>query len=83
MLFDPMSQPLIFIGISLALGYIQVLFGLIIGFFNHLKRKEYATAVFEKLTWVVMLNCLLLFALAANATPDATRGSCDNTKGRY
>jgi len=66
MLFDPMSQPLIFIGISLALGYIQVLFGLLIGFFNHLSRKEYATAIFEKLTWVVMLNCLLLFALAAN-----------------
>ena len=64
MLFDPMNQPLIFIAISLSLGYIQVLFGLIIGFFNFLRQKEYASAVFEKLTWVVMLNGLLLFALA-------------------
>ena len=77
MLFDPMTQPLVFIGISLALGYIQVLFGLTIGFFNHLSRKEYATAVFEKLTWVVMLNCLLLFALAANGVlPKALSTPC-------
>jgi V/A-type H+-transporting ATPase subunit I len=66
MLFDPMEQPLIFIGISLGLGYIQVLFGLIIGFFNHLSQKNYAAAIFEKLTWVIMLNGLLLFALAKN-----------------
>lgn len=63
MLFDPMNQPLIFIAISLSLGYIQVLFGLMIGFFNFLRQKEYASAIFEKLTWVVMLNCLLLYAL--------------------
>ncbi|MHC4926963.1 MAG: V-type ATPase 116kDa subunit family protein, partial [Planctomycetota bacterium] len=52
------------IGLSLGLGYVQILFGLIIGFFNHLKRKEYAAAIYEKLTWVILLNCLLLFALA-------------------
>jgi V/A-type H+-transporting ATPase subunit I len=63
MLFDPMSQPLIFIGLSLALGYLQVLFGLTIGFVNFLRQKEYAAAIFEKLTWVVMLNCLVLYAL--------------------
>ncbi|MBN2106121.1 MAG: V-type ATP synthase subunit I [Deltaproteobacteria bacterium] len=67
MLFDPMEQPLIFIGISLALGYIQVLFGLLIGFFNHLRLGNIAAAVFEKLTWVIMLNSLLLFALAKGA----------------
>lgn len=63
MLFDPMTQPLVFIGISLALGYLQVLFGLMIGFVNFLRQKDYASAVFEKLTWVIMLNCLLLFTL--------------------
>jgi V/A-type H+/Na+-transporting ATPase subunit I len=66
MLFDPMAQPLIFIGISLTLGYIQVLFGLLIGFFNHWQQKNYAAAIYEKLTWVVMLNSLLVFALAKN-----------------
>ena len=64
MLFDPMTQPLVFIGIALALGYIQVLFGLGIAFVNYLKQKNYAAAIFEKLTWLVLLNSLLLFALA-------------------
>jgi len=64
MLFDPMQQPLIFIGISLALGYIQILFGLGIAFVNLLKQKKYAAAVFEKLTWLILLNCILLYALA-------------------
>ncbi len=75
MLFDPMAQPLIFIGLSLGLGYIQVLFGLFIGFFNHLNRKEYPEAIFEKLTWIILLNCLLLFALAKNGVLPAALGT--------
>ena len=62
--FDPMTQPLVFIGIALALGYIQVLFGLGIAFVNYMKQKNYAAAIFEKLTWLILLNSLLLFALA-------------------
>ena len=75
MLFDPMEQPLIFIGIALALGYIQVLFGLGIGFVNYLLQKNYAAAIFEKLTWLVLLNCLLLFALAKNGVLPAVLGT--------
>ncbi len=66
MLFDPMRQPLIFIGISLALGYIQILFGLGIAFVNLWNQKNYAAAVFEKLTWLILLNCILVYALAKN-----------------
>jgi len=64
MLFDPMEKPLVFIGIALALGYTQVLFGLGIAFVNLLRHRNYAAAVFEKLTWLILLNCLVLFALA-------------------
>ena len=71
MLFDPMEQPLVFIGISLALGYIQVLFGLGIAFVNLLLQKRYAEAVFEKLTWLIMLNCILLYALAKSGVMPA------------
>lgn len=64
MLFDPMSQPLIFIGLSLALGYIQVLFGLLVSFINLVRQKKYAAAIFEKLIWIVFLNTILVYALA-------------------
>ncbi len=65
MLFDPMQHPLIFIGLALGLGYVQVLFGLAVAFVNLLQRRRYAEAVFEKLTWIVLLNCLLILGLAS------------------
>lgn len=33
MLFDPMKQPMVFFGISMVLGYTQIMFALFIGFF--------------------------------------------------
>lgn len=64
MQFDPMKDPLIFIGIALGLGYIQVLFGLGIAFVNLLKQKNYAAAIYEKLTWLILLISVLLYGLA-------------------
>jgi len=64
MLFDPMQQPMIFFGISLTLGYIQVLFGLFVAFFHNISRKDYVAAVCDQLTWLIFLNSLLLFALS-------------------
>ena len=64
MLFDPMKDPPKFFALSLGLGYIQILFGLAIGFFNSLKQKDYATAVFNYLTWLIFLNSLLLFGIS-------------------
>ncbi len=64
MLFDPMKQPLIFFAISLLLGYVQVLFGILVAFVHNIRRKEYAAALCDQLTWVIFLNCLLLFAFS-------------------
>ncbi len=64
MLFDPMKDPITFFVISLILGYVQVQFGLFIGFFHFLFRKEYAEAFFDKGVWIVFLNCLVIFALS-------------------
>ena len=64
MLFDPMKEPMKFFLLSLGIGYIQILFGLFIAFFNNLKQKDYMAAAFEQLTWLIMLNSLLLFGLA-------------------
>ena len=64
MLFDPMKDPLKFFMLSLGLGYIQILFGLIIAFLNNIKNKDYAAAIFEQLTWLIFLNSLLLYGLA-------------------
>jgi V/A-type H+-transporting ATPase subunit I len=59
--FDPLEKPMMFFGLSLALGYVQILAGLVIAFFHNLKRNDYAAAVFDQLTWLVMLNSAVIF----------------------
>ena len=60
MWFDPFKQPMIFFGLSLALGYIQILTGILIAFGHNLKRKDYIAAVCDQLTWLVMLNSIVV-----------------------
>jgi V/A-type H+-transporting ATPase subunit I len=64
MLFDPMADPMKFFVISLALGYIQIMFALFIGFFNNLLRKDYATAIFNFFAWILFLNSLAVIGLS-------------------
>jgi len=64
MWFDPMQYPLRFFTLSLVLGYIQIMAGLLIAFVYDLKRKLYIGAVCDRLSWLVMLNSVVAFALA-------------------
>ncbi|MFC1738929.1 V-type ATP synthase subunit I [Planctomycetota bacterium] len=64
MWFDPMKYPLRFFALSLILGYIQIMAGLLIAFIYDLKRKLYIAALCDKLTWLIMLNSIFAFALA-------------------
>jgi V/A-type H+-transporting ATPase subunit I len=60
MWFDPFEKPMTFFKLALALGYIQIMSGLIIAFCHNLKRKDFVAAVCDQLTWLVMLNSIVL-----------------------
>jgi V/A-type H+-transporting ATPase subunit I len=62
--FDPFQQPLIFFGWALVLGYFQLIFGLLIGFVHNLRRRDYVAAAFDQLTWLVLLNSIVLLAFS-------------------
>ncbi len=74
MWFDPMESPLIFLILSVILGYVQIQFGFLIALGHNLKRKEYKAAVFDQLTWLVLLNSLLLLLLGASGVVPAELG---------
>ncbi len=79
MWFDPMTQPMTFFILSLGLGYFQIQFGLFIAFFhNLLTRKDVkAAAIYDQLTWIVMLNSLLGLGLSKGGLlPSALAGIC-------
>ncbi len=59
--FDPLENPMIFFKMSLALGYFQIMFGLMIAFIHNLKQRDYVAAICDRLTWLIMLNSIVLF----------------------
>jgi len=64
MWFDPFEKPMMFFVLSLAIGYIHLLTGLTIAFVHNLRRRDYAAAVCDQLTWLVMLNSILIFGFS-------------------
>jgi len=61
MWFDPLEKPMYFFALSLGLGYFQIMVGLFTAFVHNLLRKDYVAAVCDQLTWLVMLNSIVLF----------------------
>ena len=64
MLFDPMKEPMKFFYLSLALGYIQLLFGLLVGFYNKLRFGDTLGGISNELAWFVVLLSAGLLAFA-------------------
>jgi V/A-type H+-transporting ATPase subunit I len=62
MWFDPFEKPMMFFGLALALGYVQIMAGLIIAFVHNLRRKQYMAGLCDQLTLLVMLNSIVIFA---------------------
>ncbi len=61
MIFDPLTDPIPFLLLSIGLGYFQINIGILIAFVHNLKRKDFIAAACDQLTWLVMLNSLVLF----------------------
>jgi len=62
--FDPFEKPMTFFILSLGLGYFQIMAGLAVGFGHSLKRRDYLSAVCDYLSWLIMLNSIVIFLAA-------------------
>lgn len=61
MLFDPLSSPLLFIGIALGLGFIHMLIGIMIEIIDSFRNNQPGQAIFANLTWFILLPAILLY----------------------
>jgi len=75
MWFDPLEKPMTFFILALALGYFQIMTGLVIAFIHNLKQKQYVAAICDKLTWLVMLNSIVLFGASKSGLIPADIGT--------
>lgn len=64
MWFDPLEKPQIFFALALILGYFQIITGLTIALGHSLARKDYVGAVCDQLSWLVMLNSVVIFGMS-------------------
>ncbi len=60
-IFDPLENPIPFLLLSIGLGYFQINVGITIALVHNLKRRDFIAAACDQLTWLVMLNSLVLF----------------------
>jgi len=63
MVLDPLEDPVSFLILSLALGFVQVWFGTFINMISGLKSKDYLQSIFVQGGWLILLPSLVLYAL--------------------
>ncbi len=62
--FDPMKSPMTFFALAVILGYFQLMFGLVIALVHNLRQKEFIAALGDQITWLCLLNGILIMTLA-------------------
>lgn len=63
---DPMNDPMTLLTISLGLGFVQVIFGLLIAFKNSWKNGDYTGALADNGGWILFLCGLLMTGLSVS-----------------
>ncbi|MFC1677478.1 V-type ATP synthase subunit I [Planctomycetota bacterium] len=69
MWFDPLEKPMLFFAISCGLGYFQIMVGIFTAFIHNLAKKDFIAAACDNLTWIVMINGIVIFGTSKMA-PD-------------
>lgn len=64
LLLDPLQDPVSFLILSLALGFIQVWFGTLLKMISSIKQKQYLQAIFVEGGWLLLLPSLVLYGVA-------------------
>jgi V/A-type H+-transporting ATPase subunit I len=78
-LINPMDDPMSILFVSLALGVVQLFFGLFISFFDCLRKKDYMGAFADQGGWIVFLVGLLLVGGGVSGNLSSSVGSMGKT----
>jgi len=67
MILDPLADPVSFLILALALGFVQVWFGTFLNLITLFKRKEYLLALCVQGGWLILLPSLVLYGVTKNS----------------
>ena len=69
MIINPINNPLPMIIVSIIIGIIQIMIGLLIAFAKEWKRKNYLDAIYDKLGWFLFILSIVFYILAIAMFP--------------
>ncbi len=61
MVLDPLQDPLSFLILAIALGFVQVWFGTLLNMINGIKNKLYLESIFAQGGWLLLLPALVIY----------------------
>jgi V/A-type H+/Na+-transporting ATPase subunit I len=70
-IIDPIKSPLVMLGFSLALGVVQLLFGICLRMYHNIISKRYSEAFLDDFLWLFFLSSLV-FLIISSSVPLAT-----------
>lgn len=73
-IWDPMNDPMTYLGVCLTLGFVQLIFGLGIAFWDALRRRAYMEAFADRGGWIALLVGVALFFLVSIGKAPASLG---------
>ncbi|MDO9464770.1 MAG: V-type ATPase 116kDa subunit family protein [bacterium] len=62
-IFSPLKDSMQFFIIALALGFIQLYWGILIKVYNCIKSRDFAGAIFDQIPWLIIMPSLLLLTM--------------------
>ncbi len=63
-LFNPMQEPMIFLMVALGIGIVHLLLGIVLEFWDDLKRGDIESAILDHLSWIILILGVIIFGLA-------------------
>lgn len=70
MWFDPMSDPMTFFRLVLALGMVHLFTGMVLGLISSIRQRRYADALVDQAAWMLLLFALLGMLFSTSACLD-------------
>ncbi|BDF78290.1 V-type ATPase 116kDa subunit family protein [Pyramidobacter piscolens W5455] len=68
-LLEPMKDPMLLLGISLALGIVHIYYGILLAAYANVKKRRWFAACADQGGWLLLLTGLLIFGVGAFAAP--------------
>ena len=75
MVVDPLKDPVLFMVISFGVGFLHITFGIVLEFYDTIKRGKLVDGLLDQVSWIALLWGLVIFAVSKTGLGGAAVGN--------